>query len=135
MNAILIACGGSIVTAILAITTLLLQRKWQKEDRTADRITELSGKIDRVDDKLDSHIKKDAEQDARWARRRIINFADECRRDVKHSSEHFDSILDDITFYTRFCDQHPLFRNEKAVHSIKYVEEVYDKTKKDNSFI
>lgn len=135
MNAILIACGGSIVTAIVAITTLLLQRKWQKEDRTADRITELSGKIDRVDDKLDSHIKKDAEQDARWARRRIINFADECRRDVKHSSEHFDSILDDITFYTRFCDQHPLFRNEKAVHSIKYVEEVYDKTKKDNSFI
>lgn len=135
MNAILIACGGSIVTAIVAITTLLLQRKWQKEDRTADRITELSGKIDRVDDKLDSHIKKDAEQDARWARRRIINFADECRRDVKHSSEHFDSILDDITFYKKYCDANHAFKNEKAVHSIKYVEEVYDKTKKDNSFI
>lgn len=135
MNAILIACGGSIVTAIVAIITLLLQRKWQKEDRTADRITELSGKIDKVGTNLDDHIKKDAEQDARWARRRIINFADECRRDVKHSSEHFDSILDDITFYSRFCEQHPSFKNEKAVHSIKYVEEVYDKTKKENTFI
>jgi len=135
MNAILIACGGALIAAVASIISLLLQRKWQKEDRTADRITELSGKIDNVDTKLDDHIKKDAEQDARWARRRIINFADECRRDVKHSSEHFDSILDDITFYRRFCDQHPLFKNEKAIHSIKYVEEVYDKTKKDNSFI
>lgn len=135
MNAILVACGGAIIAAAVSLITLFYQRKWQKEDRTADGLTELSKKIDKVDSKLDDHIKKDAEQDARWARRRIINFADECRRDVKHSSEHFDSILDDITFYKKFCDSHQAFKNEKAVHSIKYIEEVYDKTKKENSFI
>lgn len=135
MNAILVACGGAIIAAAVSLITLFYQRKWQKEDRTADGLTELSQKIDKVDSKLDDHIKKDAEQDARWARRRIINFADECRRDVKHSSEHFDSILDDITFYKKYCDEHHAFKNEKAVHSIKYVEEVYDKTKKENSFI
>ena len=135
MNAILVACGGAIIAAAVSLITLFYQRKWQKEDRTADGLTELSQKIDKVDSKLDDHIKKDAEQDARWARRRIINFADECRRDVKHSSEHFDSILDDITFYKKYCDEHHAFKNEKAVHSIRYVEEVYDKTKKENSFI
>lgn len=135
MNAVLIACGGAFIAATVSLITLFYQRKWQKEDRTADRFDELSGKIDRVDDKLENHIKKDAEQDAMQARRRIINFSDECRRGMLHSSEHFDSILDDITFYRHYCDGHPSFKNEKAAHSIKYVEEIYDKTKRENSFI
>lgn len=135
MNGIIIACGGSIITAIVAITTLLLNRKWQKEDRTADRIAELSGKIHTVQTTLDNHIKSDAENDAKQARRRIIVFADECRRGLQHSSEHFDSVLDDITFYRQYCEDHPKFRNEKAAHSIKYIDDIYDKTKRDNAFI
>lgn len=135
MTAIIIACGGALIATSGTLIALLLQRKWQKEDRTADRISELSGEIKSVKSTLNRHIEKDAEQDALQARRRIINFADECRRGVRHSSEHFDSILDDITFYRQYCDDHPKFRNEKAAHSIKYVDEVYDKTKKENSFI
>lgn len=135
MTAILIACGGALITATVSIVTLLLNRKWQKEDKTADRITELSGKIDRVQSDLKDHIIRDAEADAKQARRRIINFADECRRGLQHSSEHFDSILDDITFYKHYCEEHPSFKNEKAAHSIKYVDDVYDKTKRENAFI
>ena len=135
MTAILIACGGALITATVSIVTLLLNRKWQKEDKTADRITELSGKIDTVQSDLKDHIIRDAEADAKQARRRIINFADECRRGLQHSSEHFDSILDDITFYKHYCEEHPSFKNEKAAHSIKYVDDVYDKTKRENAFI
>lgn len=135
MTAIIIACGGSLIAATGTIVALLLQRKWQKEDRTADRISELSDKMEDVQDTLDSHIKADAENDAKQARRRIIVFSDECRRGMLHSSEHFDSVLDDITFYRHYCETHPGFRNEKAAHSIKYVEEVYDKAKRENSFI
>ena len=135
MTAIIIACGGALITATVSIVTLLLNRKWQKEDRTADRITELSGKIDTVQSDLKDHIIRDAETDAKQARRRIINFADECRRGLQHSSEHFDSILDDITFYKHYCEEHPSFKNEKAAHSIKYVDDVYDKTKRENAFI
>lgn len=135
MTAILIACGGALITATVSIVTLLLNRKWQKEDKTADRITELSGKIDKVQSDLKDHIIRDAEADAKQARRRIINFADECRRGLRHSSEHFDSILDDITFYKHYCEEHPSFKNEKAAHSIKYVDDVYDKTKRENAFI
>ena len=135
MTAILIACGGAFITAAVSIATLLLNRKWQKEDRTADRITELSGKIGAVQTTLNEHIKSDAESDAKQARRRIIVFADECRRGLRHSSEHFDSVLDDITFYRQYCDEHPKFRNEKAAHSIKYIDDVYDQTKRENAFI
>lgn len=135
MTGIIIACGGALITATASIVTLLLTRKWQKEDRTADRITELSRKIDTVQSDLKDHIIRDAEADAKQARRRIINFADECRRGMQHSSEHFDSILDDITFYKHYCEEHPSFKNEKAAHSIKYVDDVYDKTKRENAFI
>ena len=135
MIAIIIACSGSLIAATGTIVALLLQRKWQKEDRTADRITELSGQIGKVNTTLDSHIKADAENDAKQARRRIIVFSDECRRGILHSSEHFDDVLEDITYYRHYCETHPGFKNEKAAHSIKYVEEVYDKAKRENSFI
>ena len=136
MTGIIVACGGSIITAIVAITTLLLNRKWQKEDRTADRITELSGKINDVQTTLDAHIESDAENDAKQARRRIISFSDECRRGLQHSEEHFTSILDDITDYKYYCEHvNPKFKNEKAVHSIKFIEEVYAKAQKENKFI
>lgn len=135
MTGIIIACGGALIAAFVSILTLLLNRKWQKEDRTTDRLTELSEQIDDLQGTLDSHIKADAENDAKQARRRIIVFSDECRRGMLHSSEHFDSILDDITFYRQYCDDHPKFRNEKAAHSIKYIDDVYDKTKRENAFI
>lgn len=136
MNAILIACAGSLIATSGTIIALLLQRKWQKEDRTADNITELSGKMNDVQTTLDAHIKADAENDAKQARRRIISFSDECRRGLQHSEEHFTSILDDITDYKYYCEHvNPKFKNEKAVHSIKFIEEVYEKAQKENKFI
>lgn len=135
MNGNIITLAVALITATVSLITLFSQRKWQKEDRTADRITELSGKINDVQTTLDAHIKADAENDARQARRRIIVFSDECRRGLLHSSEHFDNVLDDITAYRNYCETHPGFKNEKAAHSIRYVEEVYDQTKKENKFI
>ena len=125
----------ALITASVSLITLFSKRKWQKDDRTANGITELSGKINDLQTTLDAHIKADAENDAKQARRRIIVFSDECRRGLLHSSEHFDNVLDDITDYRNYCETHPGFKNEKAAHSIRYVEEVYDQTKKENKFI
>lgn len=136
MNGILIACGGALIAAIVSLIQLFAQRKWQKQDRTADRITELSEKVNDVQTTLNAHIKADAENDAKQARRRIISFSDECRRGLQHSEEHFTSILDDITDYKYYCEHvNPKFKNEKAVHSIKFIEEVYAKAQKENKFI
>ena len=136
MNGNLVTLLVALITAAVSLTTLFSQRKWQKEDRTADRITELSGKVNDVQTTLDAHIKADAENDAKQARRRIISFSDECRRGLQHSEEHFTSILDDITDYKYYCEHvNPKFKNEKAVHSIKFIEEVYAKAQKENKFI
>ena len=56
MNGIIVACGGALIAAFVSILTLLLQRKWQKEDRTADNITKLSGKIDDIASELKAHV-------------------------------------------------------------------------------
>lgn len=135
MNGNIVTLIIALITASVSLITLFSQRKWQKDDRTANGITELSGKINDVQTTLDAHIKADAENDAKQARRRIIVFSDECRRGLLHSSEHFDNVLDDITAYRNYCETHPGFKNEKAAHSIRYVEEVYDQTKKENKFI
>ena len=135
MNGNIVTLIVAMITASVSLITLFSQRKWQKDDRTANGITELSGKINDVHTTLDAHIKADAENDAKQARRRIIVFSDECRRGLLHSSEHFDNVLDDITAYRNYCETHPGFKNEKAAHSIRYVEEVYDQTKKENKFI
>lgn len=135
MTGIIIACGGSIITAIVAITTLLLNRKWQKEDRTADRISELSGKIDGLSDKMEAHVEANAMSDAKSARTRILRFADECRREERHSKEFYDSVLEDIDLYERYSKGHPDFPNNKTVASTKIIKELYDKCLKENKFI
>ena len=135
MNGNIVTLIVALITASVSLITLFSQRKWQKDDRTANGITELSGKINDVQTTLDAHIESDAENDAKQARRRIIVFSDECRRGLLHSSEHFDSVLDDITFYRQYCEDHPKFKNEKAAHSIRYIEDVYDETKRENKFI
>ena len=77
MIPIITACGSALIAAIVSIVTLFLNRKWQKEDRTADRLQELSKNIGDVKKALDAHIAENAEQDALQARRRIIAFSDE----------------------------------------------------------
>ena len=135
MIAIIIACGSALIAAVASIVSLLLNRKWQKEDRGADKLDAISQEITDVKRTLTDHITADAENDAKQARRRIIAFADECRRGLQHSEEHFDNVLDDITAYNQYCIDHPRFENSKAVLSIRFITEVYDRCKRTNDFI
>lgn len=135
MNGIIIACGGALIAAFVSIVTLLLNRKWQKEDRTADRITELSGKIDNVASELKSHIDANEMETVQSARVRILRFADECRREEKHSKEFFDSVLDDIDLYEQYCDSHPKFKNNKTVASTKVIKDLYQECIIGDKFI
>lgn len=116
------------VTVAGTVINLLLQRHFAKKDKTADRISHLQST-------LDTHIAEDAEHDAKQARRRIIGFADECRRGTRHSEEHFDNVLEDVDAYNKYCAAHPEFENSKAVQSIRFITDVYDRCKRTNDFI
>ena len=98
--------------------------------------------LGRVKEHLDSLEENDKRQDeergrdkALEARRRILEFGDDCRRGVKHSKEHFDSIFEDINAYRRYCREHPDFENDKAVLTIRGLEEIYHKCIQDNDFL
>lgn len=127
--------SSGLVAAVVSIVSLLLNRKWTKEDRKADKQEEIVRELRAVKVNLTEHIESNAQSEAKQARRRIIDFSDECRRGVKHSEEHFENLLEDIDAYRRYCTNNPRFENSKAVTSTKFIIDCYDRAKRTNDFI
>lgn len=124
LQEILVSGGGIIILllTIIQITPLKLN-PWSV-------IAKALGKALTVDvlDKLD-------ENTASTCRYRLIRFDDELRHHVKHTQEHFDQILDDITIYERYCKEHPNYPNSKAVLAIENIKSTYIKCREENSFL
>ena len=83
-----------------------------------DKLGELEQRMEKMErrgerDKMDS------------ARIRILRFGDECTRGEPHSEEHFNQVLDDINAYEGYCNQHPEYKNAKAVLTIERIKEIY----------
>lgn len=96
---------------------------------------EMLDKVDQLQQSLDTHIVEDAERNAKARRLRVLRFNDELIQGIRHTKEHFDEILDDITEYERYCHSNPLYKNNKAVLAIENVLRVYTKCERDNSFL
>lgn len=69
------------------------------------------------------------------ARIRILDCSDQIRRHVKHSHEYFIQINDDITSYNKYCEHHPDFKNNRAVHAIENINRVYSELLKTDEFL
>ena len=76
-----------------------------------------------------------AENKATTCRYRILRFNDEILHDLRHSKEHFDQVLEDITRYETYCHEHPEYKNNKAVLAIENIKRVYQKCSNDNTFL
>ena len=132
---IIIACGGALIAAVVSIVTLILNRKWQKEDRRMDKLDAITAELVTVKQTLNDHIDADTQHNAKQARRRVIEFSDECRRGVLHSKEHFENVLEDADYYEQYCATHKHFENSKAEQSIRFVKDTYDQCKRENKYI
>lgn len=66
---------------------------------------------------------------------RILTFADEIRRGVRHSKETFDQVLSDIDTYERYCTEHPDFMNNKTVAAKAKILDVYSECLDNNDFL
>ena len=124
-----------IIIGAVAIWKMYKTHAWEAAEKTERAVSSMAEQIGEIKTTLQKHIATDGENDAKQARRRIIVFADECRRKVKHSAEHFDNVLDDITFYEQYCNDHPKFKNQKAELSIAFVLEVSAACKRNNDYI
>ena len=75
------------------------------------------------------------ERDAILCRSRILLFGDEILHEVRHSKEHFDQILLDISTYENYCDTHPTFENNQSVMTIQNIKDVYHDCMKKHDFL
>lgn len=88
-----------------------------------------------VRDKLDAHIRLDDERNIKQCRMRILRFNDEILQGKRHTKEHYDEILDDITEYERYCETHPGYKNSKAGMAIRNIELRYQHHMKHKTFL
>ena len=91
--------------------------------------------IDKLKDNFTRFEGSEAEKDAQGARRRILRFNDELLRDIDHSKEYFDDILEDIKTYEDYCQSHPKFQNGKTVMADKNIRRCYEKCHEKHSFL
>lgn len=104
----------------------------------AEVMTELgsiSKRLKALEDNDQQQDKDRAEDKALDARRRILQFADEIRRKVRHSEEHFNNVFEDIRYYKKYCGDHKDFENDKARISMEIIEETYKKCQRENDFL
>lgn len=93
-----------------------------------EKVDKLEQDVGLINDKVD-------ENGAKTSRARILRFGDEIIHGVRHSKEHFDDILDDITDYENYCKDHPDFKNGKTGLTSNLIKETYQKCLKEHDFI
>lgn len=69
------------------------------------------------------------------SRQRILRFNDELLRQEDHSKEFFDSTLEDIDAFERYCIAHPNYKDNKAFLTITNIRRCYEKHEVDGSFL
>lgn len=68
-------------------------------------------------------------------RTRILHFNDEILHKKRHTKEHFDQILIDISNYETYCNKHKDYRNNIAHLAIKHIKDTYDKCIDEDTFL
>lgn len=96
---------------------------------------ELMEKVDKLEKKVEKMDQDDQLQRAKDARTRVLRFGDELIHDVRHTKEHFDDVLRDITAYEIYCDEHPKFENDQMHITAEHIKETYHKCLKEHSFL
>jgi len=102
-----------------------------------NELAEVKAQQKKTQAELEKHIKMDDECNADLYRARILQFNRELLRDSKpsHTEEDFNEILYNISCYERYCDNHPDYKNNRAVHAIKNIERVYDESMETHGFL
>ena len=129
--------ASAIALAIAGLMTLVEVSKipinpWSAIGRIINR--EILEQQKACNEKVDALNARLDESEIKAARMRIQRFADEMYCDVRHSKEHFDLILADITAYNNYCDTHPGFINEKTRVAQGIIKEKYEECMKERSF-
>lgn len=125
--------GGGIVFALLTLVqiTPIKVNPWSAIARAIGKAL-IGGDIMA---KLEEHIRVDDERDADMHRYRLLRFNTELLRKTWHTKEEFDEILYSVTYYERYCEDHPKYENNRAVLAIENIKRVYKECMETNDFL
>ena len=122
-----------------AINGELMDKVDSLEQKFDSKVTDLEqsfgSKVDGLDQKIEKMDQEEQMQRAKDARTRVLRFGDELIHDVHHTKEHFDDVLRDITYYEKYCDEHPKFENDQMHLTAEHIKETYHKCLKEHSFV
>lgn len=96
---------------------------------------EVLAKVDQLSNDLKNLREVCDEREADSCRSRILHFNDEILHEVRHTKEHFDQILVDISKYEGYCDTHRDYRNNVAHLAIDNVKRTYKKCGEEGTFL
>lgn len=107
----------------------------QKYENEKEKTARFSKTIEDVRVELANITRIINENEASVCRYRVLRFNDEIIHKVRHTKEHFDQVLDDITSYEQYCEDHPEYENNKAVLAIANIKRTYEKCTRDGDFL
>lgn len=143
---------AAMIGAIVSITILLFQRKWQVDDQNKERdkkifdeLKKIDKKIDDVEKKLDAHVlsneemeQKQVERDMKQVRSRILRFESDCLNPyIPYPTEAmFLQNADDENTYKSFLisKESEGFKNGYCENAMDYIDQVNQFCKKNNLF-
>lgn len=131
-TAIWVAVIGS---PTLTVAATLLQYFINRSDRKKEKDEGVSAEVAEIRKDVHELGNALAEDRATNARIRILRFSDEVRHGVLHSKESFDQVNLDIDTYHRYCEDHPEYKNNRAVMAIANIQRVYAKCLENNGFL
>ena len=146
MNEAIIGLVSAVSVVLLkGIVDYILDRRKRKdklEDDQSDKDDEILKAIREVKDELRDvrgevrEVRAEAEAGRiTECRIRILRFADEISHEVRHSKDHFDQTMDDITKYEKYCEDHPKFPNGITKSSIELIKETFKERMRKNDFL
>lgn len=135
---ILASSGGAIIILMTLVQISPIKiNPWSAIMRAIGKALngDVIDKLDKVESRLDGHIRMDDERNADLHRAYILRFNTELLRDIRHTEEDFNEILYNIDCYEQYCDEHPNYQNNRAVHAIRNINRVYDECMKNHDFL
>lgn len=130
------AAGTAVLTGVLEVAPIKI-KPWSWLAKKIGRAIngEVIDKVDKLEKDIQEMRADEQEQRAKDARTRVLRFGDELIHDVHHSKEHFDDILQDISDYEKYCDEHPRFENDRMHLTAQLIKDTYRKCMEQHSFL
>lgn len=96
--------------------------------------TEVIEKINKVESRLDKHVKESLEAELRTRRVSILDFSSSVIRGVNYHKEKFDFMIGECDNYEKYCQDNNI-KNGVAEASIAEIRRIYSEHLKNGDFL